>query len=291
MSLTYLRHTKLKIHPENIRRFYPEADVAEMAASIKANNGVYQAMLVVAIPDQPGNYHVVDGNMRLAGGRRLGDECPPLKCEILKADEAEQMLIMAITSERHYPKDPISRGLHYRRLRDEELMPVGLIAERTGESPSKIYNVLRLLELDEDIQHLISEGKLSPDPRAARALSRVPDQAKRLELAQRFARNSTSLKSICRQCAFIARQLPALDGAEVPPEPRRRPTLTVVNGNGHHAGGELPRDKIHDIAQKTLCDGCRLDGLGQHCWRCPGPYEFVQHMVELAEAGQLRKAA
>lgn len=282
-SYTYLNHKQLKLHPDNIRRFYPDDDVSEMAASIKANGGVIQALLITPAGDG-GHYYVVDGNMRLAGARRLGDECPPLKCEIIEADHARQMLIMAVTSERHYPKDPISKALHYRRLIDEEGLAVAEVAQVVGCSSGAIYTSLKLLDLDPDIQELVASGRLPSEQRVARSLLAIPDPAQRIALARRFASRGTSISRIQAACRHVARQNHHLNGTA--PLKVRKPANngTNGNGNGHHSGQELERGKIYDIASKTLCDGCRLDGLGEECYLCPGPYEFIEHMVELAEA-------
>src|SRR6185436_21161362 len=96
-SLIFLAPARLRTHPKNMRRFYPVRDVRQMADSIRACKGVQQAMQVV--PDkEPGYYLVVDGNMRLAGARYIGEGCPPLKCEVISGDLAEQKLKMIVAN-------------------------------------------------------------------------------------------------------------------------------------------------------------------------------------------------
>lgn len=46
-KLLYLSPDNLLIHPKNLRRFYPEDQVREMAGSIRSGKGVLQAMLIV----------------------------------------------------------------------------------------------------------------------------------------------------------------------------------------------------------------------------------------------------
>ena len=90
-----------------------------MAESIRAANGVIQAMIVTP-SDKEGNYFVIDGNVRLHGARVLGMECPKLKCEVVSTPMAQQMLAMIITAKFRYEPDPISEALHYKRLQEEE---------------------------------------------------------------------------------------------------------------------------------------------------------------------------
>lgn len=66
-QLVYLSLSQLKTHPANMRRAYPIDDVRQMAESIRGAGGVIHALIVVPNGRQPGTYHVVDGNMRLAG--------------------------------------------------------------------------------------------------------------------------------------------------------------------------------------------------------------------------------
>lgn len=293
-QLIYLPPDRLKRHPENIRIYYPPADVAEMAQSIRANNGVIQALLVVPIPGAD-DYHVVDGNLRLTAGYDLGDDCPSLKCEVIEADHARQLLVMAATG-LHYPKDPVSEGRHYRRLIDQEGFTVGQIAEQTGISHYRIDKCLVLLDLDDDIQHLMIEGKLSTDPRVTRALLGVPDPALRLKLARRFAKNGTTIKYIvrgCRQVTDRAAQLGALTPDQVEQVDLRRAKILnysqarrqVVEQQADAARlSPGSAQYIWDVAAKILCEGCRLDGLTEECYLCPGPQEFIEHLVEMAEA-------
>lgn len=297
---------QLKLHPRNIRVYYPPEQVEEMAGSIKARQGVIQALLVVPDPDEPGKFLVVDGNLRLMAARLLAETCPPLKCEIIDAGEAEQLLIMAATG-LHYPKDPVSKGRHYRRLIESEGLSVAAIAARTGISRATIDACLRTLELEDDIQQLMAQGKLSADIRVSRALLSVPDPALRLRLARRFARHDTNIPQILRSCRFSANQARRLSGQpELHPElveGPKRPELRVIPSappaNGSTPNGRADRTRLSPdaaeiiwrAAEKNLCDGCRLDGLSDECWTCPGPYEFVNHIVELAEARRQEKEA
>jgi ParB/RepB/Spo0J family partition protein len=186
-QIIYCRPEQLRLHPDNMRRFYPAADVAEMAGSIRAATGVHLSLLVVPDPEAAGKYLVVDGNMRLAGARALGAACPPLKCEVIAADRARQLIVMAATSRYHYPKDPVSEALHYRRLTDEEGYSANEIARQTGISSATVHARLKLLELDSEILELIEQKRLPADKHSVDALLGIADPTVRIALAQRLA--------------------------------------------------------------------------------------------------------
>jgi len=285
-TLLMLPPERLRRHPQNLRLYYSDEEVADIAASIKAHGGVLQALLVVPDPERPGGYLVVDGNMRLAGGKYLGEACPLLKCEVVDFEHADQLLVMASTTSKHYPKDSISQAKHFFKLKNQEFFSVEEIAERTGISTKTIYNLLPLLDLDEPIQELISAKKLSPDPKVRKALLSIADPHKRIFHARRFARNGTSIKWIIRSCRHVVQQEHLVNHAPLP-KPRQvaaRPPVRAVPPV--EIGDSLAVSKIEEIARRTLCPGCRADGLGQQCWTCPGPYEFIQHLTEMVEFRQ-----
>lgn len=296
-QLLYLSADRLKLHPQNMRRYYPPQDVARMAESIRATGGVYQAMLVTPddsarVPEETG-YYVIDGNMRLAGGRLLGENCPPFKCEIISADHAEQLLAMAATTEFHFPKDPISQAYHYRRLIEQEKLTVQAIVERTGVSRSTIDKLLKLLELEPEIQQWLAEGKISADVRITRALLSLPDSATRLRLGHRFAKQGTSTKNILQACRFVTRQAAHLESQDavqrLEAEQAKKQQMVAKVLQAKFAPVSRPRldpqaaRLIHAAAESTLCEDCRLSGLTEQCYLCPGPRDFINSVIELLE--------
>jgi ParB family chromosome partitioning protein len=289
-NLIYLDHKRLRLHPKNIRLFYPPEEVAEMAQSIGAAGGVWQALLIVPATEA-GYWYVVDGNMRLMGARELGDNCPLLKCEVIDAGRVDQLLIMATTSRFHYPKDPISEARHFKRLIDEEGYTADRLAAALGTSRSFVYSRLLLIDLDQDIQELIMERKLTASADPLRQLLKIPDAAVRVALARRFAHNQTSGKAMAKACRHVLEQMRGMGAAE--PEKETRPPATAKgrsasdlpasSTNGHVNGNTVPQDRVLAIAEKTLCAGCKIDGLGKQCYLCPGPYEFINLLIGVGE--------
>lgn len=301
-TLIFCSPKQLKTHPQNMRRFYPEADVQAMARSIAAAGGVVEALKVVANGTAQ-SYLVVDGNMRLAGGRLLGDECPPLKCEVITASHAEQLLLMVTTSKLHFPKDPISEGLHYRRLLGEGY-GAAEISARTGVGQKTVENRLRLLDLDEPIQELIAQDLLPRDRRIADALLAIPDESARVKLAQRLARPGVTVKAILAAAARLQERLqteraaqatgaPALALAgQLPTSAHRRPKwkgvrvaaqamCTQCEVKAGLPGVAEPAWQLVLEAAAETCDGCSLKGDVDICRQCRG-VELLKRLVASA---------
>lgn len=217
----YLPVDCLDFHPDNIRRDYPEKDVAKMAASIRARGGVEQALLVTPIPDTADRYYVVDGNMRLAGARRLGDNAPPLKCDVRSGlSPVQQHIIMLTTTTFHFNKNAIDEALAYKKILDETGWSVRKLSKQTGITEASIHNRLILLQLDEPIRQLIANGKLSKDPRVVRALLKIPDPAQRIALAERLVANRSNIDVIVRSAQRVAELAKNTAPDPVPKQPQ-----------------------------------------------------------------------
>jgi len=140
-----------------------------------------------------------------------------------------------------------------------------------------------LLGLDEPIQQLLIERRLTLDTNVFRALMKLPEQSTRLKLAHRFARLGSSGRQMRKAIDHVIRQYQKIEDK---PNPKPIKTHKVVKPTT----GNLDAAAVMKIAENTLCEGCRLEGLKEECWVCPGPYDFVNALVEKAEF-QLKKEA
>ncbi len=303
-EIFYAQPNQLRPHPENMRRVYPPTDVIDMAGSIQAVGGVYQALLVV--PDEErgiGHFLVVDGNMRLAGGLHLDEACPPLKCELIEGDRAQQLLTMAVTTAFHFPKDPISEALHYQRLVEAGYSIVE-INRHTGVSQPLIGGRLRLLDLDPEIRELVSAGRLSRDKRVADALLTVPEVELRIKLARRLAARNASIQTVIDACAKVVEELASqqtLRAAETPalaqvrdkwqglsddatlPWAATRATAAATCARCNIATNHLnrlpePAWRLVVHAADATCAACNLKDLRSICGGCPA-VELINHLV------------
>jgi ParB-like chromosome segregation protein Spo0J len=267
---------RLRLHPENMRRIYPDGDVRQMAQSILAAGGVVQALQVVPDPEMGAErYLVVDGNLRLAGGQSLGARCPLLKCEVIEADHARQLLLMAITSKFVFPKDPISEGLHYQRLVDEGYS-VQQIAEKTGISWMLIKGRMRWLELEEEIQELVTRGALPRDHRVAEALLSIPDGGARVKLARRLASNRATIEMAQRACGKLAGML-----AERSAVAQSSAPAVALSSDGKLTPRKTSSTKWSGVrvAAQAACEACNvhvdaLSHVAEPAW------ELVTHAAE-----------
>jgi ParB family chromosome partitioning protein len=149
---------------------YDSEKLNELKASIK-EKGVLQPILV----RQSGSaYEVVAGERRLRASRALGLETIPVIVKELSDKEA--LVIALIENIQREDLSPIEEALGFRRLIDEFTYTHEEVAQAVGKERSTVTNFLRLLNLPEDIQKSVSEGKISMGH--ARTLLSVEDEDK-----------------------------------------------------------------------------------------------------------------
>ena len=174
-------------NPDQPRRSFDEASIAELAESIK-QVGLIQPLLVRRTA---AGYELIAGERRLRAMMSLGQRT--VRCLVDTGANSEESAIMAITENLQ------RRDLHY--FEEAEcyaalLEKLGLtqeqLAERLGKSQSFIANKMRLLKLEPQTRRLIAAVGLSE--RHARTLLRLPDDEEREEAAAVIAAKGLSVK-------------------------------------------------------------------------------------------------
>lgn len=176
-ALVTLSLHRLSVHPDNVRRTGRKAKVDDLIASIGAR-GLLQNLLVVADPDNFGNYLVK------AGGRRLRALQALAKAGTIAPDAAVAVRILGPGD--HAAEASLAENLHRVALNpaDEILAFKGFvdagelapeIALRFGATVRHVEGRLRLANLDDKVMAALRDGSLSLD--CAQAFASVDDQA------------------------------------------------------------------------------------------------------------------
>lgn len=141
-----------KMQPRNDMR--PEA-LQELADSIRAQ-GIAQPILVR--PDDDGTYEIVAGERRWRAAQLAGlDKVPAVVRELDDTQAAALALIENMQREDLNPMEE-SRGLH--KLKRQTECTHQQLAEMVGRSRSSVTNLMRLMELEPDVQKLLESRDL-----------------------------------------------------------------------------------------------------------------------------------
>lgn len=132
--------------------------IAALAESIR-QQGVMQPLIVRKIEPKNGKTHeVIAGERRLRAAIKAGLEEVPV---IVRDVDDEQAAIMALIENiQRQDLNPMEEARGLKRLLEEFAMTHEQIASTIGRSRSATSNMLRLLNLAQPVQDLLSQGKL-----------------------------------------------------------------------------------------------------------------------------------
>ncbi|HEV7353063.1 MAG TPA: ParB/RepB/Spo0J family partition protein [Brevundimonas sp.] len=198
----------LKPNPDQPRRHFGQTELDELAASIR-DKGVLQPILVRAWPGEPGMYQIIAGERRwrAAQAARL-TEVPVIEREM---DDIEVLEVAIIENVQRADLNPIDEAEAYRQLMERFGRTQDALAGVVGKSRSHVANILRLLQLPEEVRGMVADGRLSAGH--ARALITAPDPG---ALADEVLAKGLNV----RQTEALARQ--AVQGPGAPRTPKAR---------------------------------------------------------------------
>lgn len=155
--------------PFQPRRRFDQDDLRELAESVR-EQGVIQPILVRRAPDGD-TYQIIAGERRWRAAQLAQlHEVPVLVREF---DDQTAMEIALVENVQRRDLTPLEEAEGYRRLIDEYGHSQDDIARAVGKSRSHIANILRLLNLPDEVRVLLEDGQLTAGH--ARALLSAED--------------------------------------------------------------------------------------------------------------------
>ena len=160
----------VKPNPRNPRRQFDEAELDELAASIR-ERGIIQPILVRTARGSLDNFEIIAGERRWRAAQRAGQHEVPVV--LLEVSDREALELAIIENVQRTDLNALEEAGGYQALADEFKYSQDDIAKIVGKSRSHVANTLRLLKLPDGVQEFIRGGKLSAGH--ARALLGQPD--------------------------------------------------------------------------------------------------------------------
>ena len=142
-------------NPQQPRTRFAETDLEELAASIRAN-GIVQPIVVRPVG---GRYQIVAGERRWRAAQRAGMRRVPVVVREIPDDKLLELAL--VENIQRQELNPIEEAEAYRKLIEHVGLTQEQVAERVGKERTLITTVMRLLKLPNDVQRLITEGRLS----------------------------------------------------------------------------------------------------------------------------------
>ena len=171
-------------NPYQPRCNFDEEKLQELAASIK-EFGVVQP---VVVRKKGRSYELVAGERRLRAATLAGlTKVPAI---VKDYDDAKMMEIALIENIQRHDLNPIEEAQGLRRLMQEFKLTQEQTAEKVGRSRSAVTNILRLLNLPEQVQKQIINGVLTMGQ--AKQLLGLPKPEQMCEVAEAIIANGWS---------------------------------------------------------------------------------------------------
>jgi ParB family chromosome partitioning protein len=162
----------LRPNPRNPRRNFPDADIDELAASIR-ERGIIQPILVRNVRGQADAFEIIAGERRWRAAQRASIHDVPII--LLEVDDREALELAIIENVQRTDLNPLEEAAGYQALADEFGHGQDDIARIVGKSRSHVANTLRLLKLPDEVKAYLNDGRLTAGH--ARALLGLADPA------------------------------------------------------------------------------------------------------------------
>ena len=175
---------KVKPNPNQPRTHFNETELRELSESIKAH-GVLQPLLV---RKQGDGFEIIAGERRYQAAKLAGLTEVPVT--IKEADDQAVLEMALIENLQRSDLNPIEEAKGYKQLIKTSGMTQEALSKAVSKSRSTITNSLRLLDLPEQVQDLLYNGKLTAGH--ARAILAVPYEDARIKLAEKVVAEGLS---------------------------------------------------------------------------------------------------
>jgi ParB family chromosome partitioning protein len=215
-------------NPTQPRRRFDEDALQALADSL-GERGVLQPVLVR--PKAGGTYEIVAGERRWRAAQLAGlKQIPAL---VRPRDDAEAIELALIENMAREDLSPIEEARACAALVEELGLTREEVGRRVGRSRVAVSNLVRLLDLPDEVIELLQDGALSEGH--GRALLLVEDHSARAGLARKAQGEGWSVRTVETQ----ARTLNAASGSPRTPDGRRKRMTGELHPDQQQAAQEI----------------------------------------------------
>jgi ParB family transcriptional regulator, chromosome partitioning protein len=204
----------IRRNPRQPRTQFGSDSIKTLAASL-ADAGVVQPLIVRPLRD--GRYELIAGERRWRAAREAGLQTVP--AIVRDEGEAERLQTALIENMAREELNPVDEARACAALVEDLGLRKKELARRLGRSRPSISNLIRLLDLPDEVLDLLISGELSEGH--GRALLQAPGNEARRALAREAARRDWSVRETERR----AKRANAPERSKVVPHPDQEAAL------------------------------------------------------------------
>ena len=188
-AATTLRIAEVEPRSDQPRKQFDKEALEALADSI-ASHGVLQPILVRQNPNFEGYFEIIAGERRWRAAKMAGlTEIPAI---VLDGDDLKVAQIAVIENVQREDLNVVEEAIAYKTLMDQFDLTQDQISKQVGKSRPAIANLLRLLELPDEVLEQLKAGDLTAGH--ARALLGLTDPEKIVPLANRIIAKNLSVR-------------------------------------------------------------------------------------------------
>jgi ParB family chromosome partitioning protein len=237
------------------RTIFNEEKIEELAQTIHTH-GMIQPIVVRKLGE--GGFEIIAGERRWRAVQLLEwDEIPAIIRDMSDTETASVALIENLQREE---LTVIEEAKAYKQLLDMHSLTQEALAQRLGKNQSTIANKLRLLNLPEAVQEALLQKLITE--RHARALIKLKDEKKQLEILEQIVENELNVKQTEEKIASLSIK---------EPKKRKRPQLKGINKDIRIAMNTIRQSlsMVSDTGLKVESDEEELDDYYQITIKIP----------------------
>ena len=205
-------------NPFQPRRDFREEEITSLAESLKE----HEQLQPILVRQVAGRWQLISGERRLRAAKRAGMQ--HIKAHVRDADDRLVAELAIVENLQRKDLNPIEKALSFKRYIEQHKCRQEDLASRLKIDRSTIANLMRLLELPEEVQQSLQKGTISNGH--ARALLPLGDASEQIDYCRRIRQEGISVREIERLVQERVKELdhePLSVVGAVPAEPAPRP--------------------------------------------------------------------
>jgi ParB family chromosome partitioning protein len=167
--------SSIQPNAEQPRRYFDPQELNELAMSIK-EHGILQPVLISEKID--GGYELISGERRWRAAKIAGLVAVP--AIIKKLADQQKLEVALVENIQREDLNLLEQAFAYSRLMSEFNLSQQEVADKVGKSRPAVANIIRLLDLPEEIKKALVDKKINYGQ--ARALLGLKDKKQQLEI-------------------------------------------------------------------------------------------------------------
>jgi ParB family chromosome partitioning protein len=188
-------------NPYQPRQTFEETDIADLADSIRAH-GILQPLVVRQVE---GRFELIAGERRLRAAQAADWRQVPV--QIRDVSDRQMAELAIVENVQRKDLNAIEKAQSFQRYLDQYQCTQEDLAARVHIDRSTVANLIRLLELPEDVKRMVQEGDITQGH--ARALLPLGDEGEQRDFAERIKKEGWSVRSTEQA---VQNHIHALDG-------------------------------------------------------------------------------